>query len=95
MRTRNPEACCGNCPYWDDDTDGPVLYWHYCRKSCPPHKGATQAEDFCGEHPEFWMEEKAILTKYELCAACGKWAVFRSMYDGWWSCTLCEAPVGP
>ena len=48
---RNPDAHCGNCPYfWADghnDRDG------YCRRH-PIPESVIHGEDYwCGEHPDF------------------------------------------
>lgn len=52
---RNPEATCGNCPYCDKGgaTEG--------RDSCALTQArlVTYLRNWCGNHPDFWMEDKA------------------------------------
>lgn len=57
---RNPDATCGNCPYLDN-AGGKWMHNNiesgYCAKDNDKRyiKGKS---DWCGQHPEFWMEEQ-------------------------------------
>lgn len=58
-RVRNPESCCGNCAYWLEDKE----------ECCHAYPGLpTSPSNFCGEHPEFWMEDRRI----KECEGCSK-----------------------
>ena len=56
MKTRNPNANCGNCPYWKHIKDG----IGHCRPKPASECGSWQETDvgeWCGRHPNFWLEE--------------------------------------
>lgn len=57
-RRRNPKATCTTCPYfWVSEND----QWKDCRRQCPtnfnPKYPQVSEINWCGEHPDFWMEE--------------------------------------
>lgn len=64
MKKRNPEACCETCPYWDSED---LLNGNgVCSRRAPlPGKKFgesalwpfTTENDWCGEHPDFFLEE--------------------------------------
>ena len=58
MKQRNPNANCGNCPYWllsiPEDNIGE------CHRDNPhavdPYRRweTTNSKEWCGQHPDFW-----------------------------------------
>lgn len=73
MKQRNPNATCGNCPYWHERT-------RTCRNCFPnPDQEAgpvrmlsawhrTMPDDWCGQHPKFWAEVAQAETPCPECA---------------------------
>jgi len=67
MKTRNPNANCGNCPYWHKITE-----YGECRFNAPSaytfesgevdFRLSTHEVHWCGRHPDFWAEEEAPRT---------------------------------
>jgi hypothetical protein len=60
---RNPEANCGNCPYYykpEDEKSG------WCRHSAElatsegQYEGRTNPNSWCGDHPDFFAAEKVL-----------------------------------
>lgn len=62
-RQRNEQATCGTCAYWRRYTEGEELprreeiYDGYCRVDAIK-SGPSKEDYWCGEHPEFWLEEE-------------------------------------
>ena len=50
-KERNPEACCGNCPYCGR-LEGDVVC---CKDTCSVD---TICGYFCSHHPDFWRTKK-------------------------------------
>lgn len=76
MKKRNHNATCGTCPYWDSglcrcDTPKPELQ-HYWPQ--------VPADDWCGQHPDFWEVETEAEPEVEaedaavddVCFLCGQ-----------------------
>ena len=65
--TRNPDATCANCPYWQRDCDKVYISgdrhpsrFGQCRRQGAPSKAAwvqTAEIDWCPDHPSFWLRE--------------------------------------
>jgi len=65
MKTRNPEATCGNCPYWARNPYNEKI--GECR--IDPRGRCTGGDypdvythGWCGEHPDFWTEQTTDLS---------------------------------
>lgn len=63
MKKRNPKAVCSTCPYFWRSENG---QWQDCRRHCPTNQDLPELDypqvsgtSWCGEHPNFWMEEEA------------------------------------
>jgi hypothetical protein len=55
-RKRNPEARCGNCAYFSEESEADG----YCMRNAVVANIADfkiRSELFCGDHPDFWVEE--------------------------------------
>jgi hypothetical protein len=55
-KERNPEACCGNCAYFDGDEkvckrQSKKVFQHIEGRDCYP---SVNADSWCGDHPDFW-----------------------------------------
>jgi hypothetical protein len=63
MKQRNPEARCGNCPYFKKThvRRGDCLRWPAGLWSSM--KAVTMPARVCGEHPDFFIEEQEELPK--------------------------------
>lgn len=68
-RTRNPEAVCGKCPYWEAEEcrrTPPIRQEHgVLRELNHPYPNVTYkskyprtaSDQWCGEHPSFWLTD--------------------------------------
>ncbi len=63
-RERNPDACCGTCPYWarwvNSRTNEPMSTGD-CQRHAPTTNDDAPTrlvQQWCGEHPDFWIERK-------------------------------------
>ena len=56
--TRNPEARCSNCPYWDGFKFPKDIGEGICKRNTPPHNQVIRGDGWCGQHPEFWIIEE-------------------------------------
>lgn len=98
---RNPEAVCGNCPYFDerypDDPDGKH---GWCKKTI--QELTTYASMWCGEHPDFELKDEDGLKyhgKLITCQRCSK-VLTRKDHADWsfhglpWFCFECSESIG-
>lgn len=55
-KQRNPEATCATCPHWKRVEDAGHEELGVCHR-LPNISGHTHETWWCGEHPDFFLEE--------------------------------------